>query len=249
MSESSRRRMGELGLIVVGVFCALVAENAWSARGEGKLVEAYLVDLQADLDRDTLFLRMVPYAARQQTEAARALLGELEGPTATMTPGETAVALFWASRPFQMFLEFPTYADLNASGNLRLIPRPARDGVVMYDMTLTGLDQDLPKHPTPLAGLGLIPGDLVEALIECWRDCGSTRWDPPEADLVEQAEASIADLGKGRRQSIQEWRSSPNVRYHLEATLAESLWFARRWELVQERHGAAQQWVKEAVTR
>ncbi|MGI9629330.1 MAG: hypothetical protein ACR2QM_21090 [Longimicrobiales bacterium] len=239
MADRPARRLGEFGLIVVGVFLALLAENAWAARGNTQSTQSYLADLHGDLSRDTLFLRIVDGMVDEQAAAARALLAELEVSTSSMTPSETAVALFAVTYVLQFFVEFPTYADLNASGNMRLLPPAIRLDLVAFHMALTSRKAELPAYPNPSAGLGLLPGDLWEALNACHVDCGNALWDPSPSDLNARAELTMASLGEEQQRRMMEWRSVPNIGRIIEGTLVQNRWFLDRLRELRGVHERA----------
>ena len=94
------RSLGEFLLLIVGVFVALSAETWLSGRSDQQLADSYALDLRDDLARDTVRYRVWMDIATQKIEASRALLGQLNDPSASLSLPETAVAIYQAGAPF-----------------------------------------------------------------------------------------------------------------------------------------------------
>ena len=87
MSESRRyRSLGEFLLLIVGVFVALSAETWLSGRSDQQLAASSAADLRDDLARDTLVYRLWRDITNQKIEASRALLSQLNDPSAPLSP-------------------------------------------------------------------------------------------------------------------------------------------------------------------
>ena len=151
MSESRRyRSLGEFVLLIVGVFVALSAETWLSGRSDQQLAASSAADLRDDLARDTLVYRLWRDITNQKIEASRALLSQLNDPSAPLSPAESAVAIYRAGAPFIVNLGTPTYVDLTGSGDLRLLSQPLRRAIVRYEVAVTGFRDMVESLTQPL---------------------------------------------------------------------------------------------------
>ncbi len=222
MSESRRyRSLGEFVLLIVGVFAALSAETWLSGRSDQQLAESYASDLRDDLARDTLVYRIWKDIGTQKVEASRALLGQLNDPSARLSPPETAVAIYQAGVPFIVQLGTPTYVDLTGSGNLRLLSQPLRRAIVRYEVTVTQFRDVVESLTRPLSGNGLVPGDLWGAIRDCFQTCGQPQYAATRAQLLAVTDTLFMDMTPPEQQRLMAWTSIPGIERMLERELAE----------------------------
>jgi hypothetical protein len=222
MSESRRyRSLAEFVLLIVGVFVALSAETWLSGRSDRQLAESYASDLNDDLARDTLLYRLWNDIATQKVEASRTLLGQLNDPSARLSPPETAVAIYQAGAPFIVQLGTPTYVDLSGSGDLRLLSQPLRRAIVRYEVRVTDFRDVVASLSRPLSGNGLVPGDLWGAIFDCFRTCSETPFTTTRAQMLAVADTFLVNMTPPEQQRLMAWSSVPGIERILERELAE----------------------------
>ena len=222
MSESHRYRgLAEFVLLIVGVFVALSAETWLSGRSDQQLAESYALDLRDDLARDTVQYRRWRDIATQKIEASRALLGQLNDPSAPLSPAETAVAIYRAGVPFIITLGTPTYVDLTGSGNLRLLSQPLRRAIVRYEVAVTGFRDVVESLTRPLSGNGLVPGDLWGAIVDCYVTCSQPLGTATRAQLLAVADTFLLSMTPPEQLRLVAWTSLPGIDRMLERELAE----------------------------
>jgi hypothetical protein len=159
--------------------------------------------------------------ATQKIEASRALLGQLNDPSAPLSPPETAVAIYQAGAPFIVQLGTATYVDLSGSGDLRLLSQPLRRAIVRYEVTVTAFRDMVESLTRPLSGNGLVPGDLWGAIRDCFQTCGQPEYTATRAQLLAVADTFWLSMTPPEQQRLMAWTSIPGIERMLERELAE----------------------------
>jgi len=136
-----RKALGELAIVVAGVFIALSADGWAQQRADRALERGYIGDLEIDLRSDTAQLGVAIALAESRATLGHAVLRAMDGDTA-LAPSDLVVAL-----ERQFYFAFPAYSrttisDLLSTGNLRLLQdRGLKRQLSEYYQTIDRLEQ------------------------------------------------------------------------------------------------------------
>jgi hypothetical protein len=136
-----RHTLGELAIVVAGVFIALSADGWAQQRADRALERGYISDLGTDLRSDTAQLSIAIALAESRAALGHAVLRAIDGDT-VLAPGDLVVAL-----ERQFYFAFPAYSrttmsDLLSTGNLRLLrDRALKRQLSEYYQTIDRLEQ------------------------------------------------------------------------------------------------------------
>lgn len=136
-----RKALGELAIVVVGVFIALSADGWARQRADRSLERGHIRDLESDLRSDAAQLAIAIALAESRAILGHVVLRAIDGDTA-LAPCDLVVAL-----ERQFYFAFPAYSrttisDLLSTGNLRLLRDHARKRQLSeYYQTIDRLEQ------------------------------------------------------------------------------------------------------------
>ncbi len=106
-----RNALGELVIVVAGVFIALSADGWAQQRADRSLEQEYISHLEIDLRSDTAQLGIAIALAESRATLGHAVLRAVDGDT-VLAPGDLVVAL-----ERQFYFAVPAYFASHASGS------------------------------------------------------------------------------------------------------------------------------------
>ncbi len=149
----------DIAVIILGVLIALGFDSWVAERGDRVLEAQYLSRLARDLRGDSLVLAEYRGSAEAGERGARELLALLRHRPAGAP--DTLVARYFsdATRDAYVTPNSPTIAELQSTGNLRVIQEPTtRDAVLTYYTQVTSfqrvLDTVMRRGKDPLGEVG-----------------------------------------------------------------------------------------------
>lgn len=217
MTRSSLKTLvAEFLLIVVGVLVALAFDSWRQERSNLKLVDSYLVSLQAEMVQDTFLNRVYTDLSRKRSSSIRLLLDDLDGTIPRLQPVDELLALHWSYNDDAPLYVSSVLDELLVTGNARLL-----DGSVLS--ALQGVSERFTISNQVIDGLffpleaelpGVVPGHMRRAIRESIRSGG--RWIFDDTRLRATADSLLAEASEPELASVQGWRDLPEMRSLLE---------------------------------
>jgi hypothetical protein len=214
MTETRRARgVGEFLLLILGVFLALSAENWWAGREDRATAQSYAEDLEQDYRRASVVLGIYLRVAEEKVRANETLLAQLDAGPGPLD-ASTAFALYYAGARVDMRFGSPTYTELTASGDLRLLSRSLRRAVVVYERDLANRQSAVASYSQPLRGLGIMSASMAEVLRRSQEEWSSQQIASREhlARMVEITDSMLLVMPAPRAEALASWAAIPGVR-------------------------------------
>jgi hypothetical protein len=230
LKDRTGRGLGELALIVAGVFIALAAERWVSGRSDRDLAVQYAQDLISDLTLDSATHSTWDALAADRVRAVEALIDDLNGEGEPLSGPESLGHLYYAAIvPLPQYQE-GTYRDLVSTGGSRLLEPEARRALFEYHTRREEARRiySLWGYERPDFG-DLIPGSMQRAALEvCFGPDGRARTDRHCGHSV--ADSLFEELPALEQEAIFGWRTRADIRAELQGALAATILFQRSQE-------------------
>jgi hypothetical protein len=245
--SSGRRTVGELLLIISGVFVALAAERWVAGRSDRDLAAAYAVDLAADLLEDSVTHAGRMNRARGRARALELMIDDLNGVGPRLEGPEALRVLFLAQNVPTGQTRNGTYQDLMSSGNMRLLDPELRRSVVEYYAqleqnaeTMSLFSSGKPRFADLVPGRakGRLSGLCRPEITGSETDCGG-----------EDAEVAYGELPAPEREALSLWRDLPQVRMDIQSEITETNNVLRVFRDTREDLQAALEMARSRVSR
>ncbi|HEX6694792.1 MAG TPA: hypothetical protein VF035_08865 [Longimicrobiales bacterium] len=207
-TQNFLKRGGELLMIIIGVFIALVANAWWEDRSDQRLADDYRGRLVGELTRNKGLIDTLELHTSRILTASDSLLPFFEPDIIPGSQSRVVVNAYNATRRWGETFDRATFDDLMSTGNIRLLPdNDLRTALTdfygaakLFPRDWYGVEyRDLVRH--------IIPADIQLGIRECpevtspaWNDCPLTVEPSRARAIVQQLAADRAVVGAFRVQ-------------------------------------------------